>query len=106
MLYNARRGGEPSRLFIEEWIDADKSKWLHKKHMEKLDPLDTALASELKIAYQTGKGKHLVPVVFPKDTHIIVSKLADNSVRKQVGIAEGNQYLFPSNSVSPDHASG
>lgn len=106
ILYNARRGGEPSRLFIEEWIDADKSNWLNKKHMEKLDPIDKALASELKIAYQTGKGKHLVPVLFPRDTHTAVRKLADKNLRQQVGIAEENQYLLPSTNESSDHTSG
>ena len=80
--------------------------WLNKKHMEKLDPIDKALASELKIAYQTGKGKHLVPVLFPRDTHTTVHKLADTNLRKQVGIAEGNQYLFQSTNESSDHTSG
>ncbi|PIK49503.1 hypothetical protein BSL78_13608 [Apostichopus japonicus] len=68
-LFNARRGGEPCRLRLKEWSDADNNVWINQKDVEKLDKLDKAVANNLKVAYQTGKGnKHLVPILLPSDT--------------------------------------
>lgn len=95
-LYNARRGGEPSRLRIKTWHEANSDVWLDKRHLSKMDPIDKALASKLKVGYQTGKGnQHLVPVLFPQDCAVGLQKLADNGIRKACGIAEENDYLFP-----------
>lgn len=57
-LFNARRGGEPSRLLSREWEDAEKGVWLNTKQVDALDdPIDKALTETIKIAYQSGKGR-------------------------------------------------
>ena len=61
-----------------------------------MDPIDKALATTLKVGYQTGKGnQHLVPVLFPQDCISGLRKLANKCIRKACGIAEENDYLFP-----------
>ena len=106
-LFNARRGGEPSRLRRTDWIDADKEAWIDKQRMK--DPLDKALATHLKISFFSGKGmtgKHLVPCLFPEDTHAALNKLSDAEVRSSAGLAEDNISLFPSTNDSSNHVSG
>ncbi|XP_033114799.1 uncharacterized protein LOC117115204 isoform X2 [Anneissia japonica] len=105
-LFNARRGGEPSRLLISHWTDAERGVWLDQQQVDRLDPLDKALAKELKVGYQTGKGKHLVPVLFPKDAHMPLRKLIDPDIRSTAGVLEDNKYLFPSTNGSISHVSG
>ncbi len=95
-LYNARRGGEPSRLKIRNWEEANEGVWLDQRHLTNLNPLDKALAKTLKIGYQTGKGNnHLVPILFPQDCIQGLRKVADSNVRQSCGIVEENHYLFP-----------
>ena len=104
-LFNARRGGEPSRLFAKNWLDAEKNKWLDQQMIDNLDPIDQHLAKTLKVGYQGGKGLGLVPVLFPEDTHKAIRTLCDEDVRRDCQIAAGNAYLFPS-IRSMDHVSG
>ncbi|PIK51101.1 hypothetical protein BSL78_12013 [Apostichopus japonicus] len=88
-LFNARRGGEPSRLRISEWVDADNNSWISEDQIDKLDPIGKALVHTLKVAYQSGKGNnHLVPVLFPKDCLVSMRKLTDKVCRRQCGISE------------------
>ncbi|XP_030844967.1 uncharacterized protein LOC115925389 [Strongylocentrotus purpuratus] len=106
-LFNARRGGEPSRLTVKAWEDADRGVWLDRRHLDELDALEKTLIDSLKIGYQTGKGNHhLVPILFPQDCVVGLKKLADKDVRRACGIAESNKYLFPSISKSAEHVSG
>lgn len=105
-LFNARRGGEPSRLFIKNWNDADKGVWLDQQQLDVLDPLDKSLAAQFKVGYQSGKGRHLVPILFTEDTHLALRKLADPEVRSMCGIRDDNTYLFPCTYMSEGHVSG
>nr|XP_054753532.1 uncharacterized protein LOC129259256 [Lytechinus pictus] len=105
-LFNARRGGEPSRLFIKHWNDADEGVWLDQQQLDVLDPLDKALAAQFKVGYQSGKGRHLVPILFTEDTHHALRKLADPEVRSMCGIRDDNTYLFPCTYMSEGHVSG
>ena len=58
-LFNARRGGEPPRLFLAEWEDADSSAWISQHHLSALeDEIDRKLAKNTKITYQSGKGNY------------------------------------------------
>ncbi|XP_072042710.1 LOW QUALITY PROTEIN: uncharacterized protein [Amphiura filiformis] len=105
-LFNARRGGEPSRLKLKNWEEAHTGAWLDQRHVNNLDPLDRALAKTLKIGYETGKGgRHmqLVPVLFPQDCIVGLRRIADNNVRRQCEIPDTNLYLFP---TKFDHVSG
>ncbi|XP_011661625.2 uncharacterized protein LOC105437092 [Strongylocentrotus purpuratus] len=105
-LFNARRGGEPSRLHVSHWKDAKNGVWLDQQQLNNLDPIDRRLAQELKVGYQTGKGKHLVPILFPKDTHIALDQLISEDVRSAASVREDNTYLFPTTGTSDGHVSG
>lgn len=107
-LWNARRGGEPSRLSIHEWSDAEKNAWIDKDMVDEVrDPAHRKLLSDLKICYQTGKGtNHLVPVLFPEDTIKAVQLLCDQEVRHSAGIRPDNKYIFACTQMSSDHVGG
>ncbi len=64
-MFNARRGGEPCRLTLSEWKDACTGAWIDLKLIQN-DDIDKYLIDNL--TYQSGKGRKLVPVLFPKDT--------------------------------------
>lgn len=100
-LFNTRRGSEPSRLLVSEWKDAENNVWIDKQQLEALDDVDKALAGNFKVAYQSGKGnKHLVLVLFPKDTIEPVRKLCDEDIRSAASIASTNIFLFPTTNGS------
>ena len=42
-LFNFRRGGEPARLRISDWIDAQNDVWLDKTRIKKMDPVEQEL---------------------------------------------------------------
>ena len=52
-LFNARRGGEPRRLLISEWKDAENSLWTGDVESVE-DPLEKRLIGRYKLAYQPG----------------------------------------------------
>lgn len=56
-LFNARRGGEPSRLKMDNWNDRDK--WIP----EDLSAQEKEYFSDMSIMYGTGKGNHLVSTI-------------------------------------------
>ncbi|XP_067668551.1 uncharacterized protein [Haliotis asinina] len=105
-LFNARRGGEPSRLKISNLEDAFANRWIDDSRIEQLEPWEKELFSEMLVAYQTGKGNHLVPVLIPRDCVSALSILTDKDKRKEVGILEGNPYVFPNTQQSTFHVLG
>ncbi|XP_057294029.1 uncharacterized protein LOC130657627 isoform X3 [Hydractinia symbiolongicarpus] len=106
VLYNGRRGGEPSRLTVTQWIEAEKDEWLDKQRIQDIAK-ETNLSSGTKITFQSGKGvNHLVPVFIPKDTVAAMKLLANEQVRKDAGVLEENSYIFPSTQGSDNHCSG
>jgi hypothetical protein len=105
-LFNARRGGEPARMFISEWNDAENSSWLDKSRLMPDDP-DRNLFQNMKVTFQTGKGNnHLVPVLIPQDLVKAMQTLTDTAVRSSSGVHNGNKYVFPSTQNSESHISG
>ena len=104
-LFNCRRGGEPARLLKSEWKDALNDAWVDSNRIEKLSPLDQELFSDMKIAYQGGKGLKLVPVLIPHDTVDALSLLCDEDLRKAAMIKSDNSFLFPTK-LSDDHVNG
>ena len=105
-LYNARRGGEPARLLLEEWEEALTDKWVNRNLCTHFDELETYLLDSTKIAYQMGKQKKLVSILIPIDMAPSLEKLSDQKVRKTAGVEDGNIYLFPFTQDSEYHASG
>ena len=105
-LLNARRGGEPARLTIEEWNDAKENKWIDQQRLKDLDEVDQMLIKNIKVTYLTGKGNnHLVPLLVPEDTVAALEKLSCKDFRRESGISETNNYLFASTRNSEDHIS-
>ena len=105
-LFNARRGGEPARMLLSEWKDAEKNAWIDKQRVDcMMGPLEKELMTDMKLAYQAGKGsRRLVPVLFPKDTLAPIQKLIEERV--ECGISDDNPYLFPNTGLSNDHVIG
>ena len=105
-LFNTRRGGEPARMLLSEWKDAEKNAWIDNQRVDcMMGPLEKELMTDMKLAYQAGKGsRRLVPVLFPKDTLAPIQKLIEERV--ECGIADENPYLFPNTGLSNDHVIG
>lgn len=108
-LFNARRGGEPARMTISEWREAETNVWLKKNISSKdaSDEVERMLFNDMKLTYQSGKGNnHLVPVLIPVDTIAAMQKLGDEAVRDSATVLHNNSYMFPSTHSSDEHVSG
>ncbi|XP_057297398.1 calponin homology domain-containing protein DDB_G0272472-like [Hydractinia symbiolongicarpus] len=92
LTFNARRGGKPTKLTLDHWINRDK--W---KRQEDIDNLENAtekvLAERLKVVYTKGKRKKRVLTLFTLVVQECINVLV--MARSQVGIGDTNQYLFP-----------
>ena len=99
-------GGEPSRLKLKNWLDAVDGRWIDEIRVEKLEEFERELFKSMLIAYQTGKGNHLVPHLIPRDCVSGLNTLTDPHVRKEVGILEGNPYMIPNTEHSQFHVLG
>ena len=105
-MFNARRGGEPARLTIDNWMDARNNVRLNQERLVEMDEVDKRLFSEMKVMYQSGKGTRLVPVLVPPDTLQALDKLCDSYTRNDCGVLPSNRYLFPSTQNSEEHIYG
>jgi len=106
-LFNCRRGGEPSRLLIDEWKDAEEDKWLPQHSLANLPVAEQQLIKKYKIAYQAGKGQQrLVSVIIPADCLPAMRLLASEEVRSHAGVAPGNKFVFANTQLSLDHVGG
>ncbi|XP_071830672.1 uncharacterized protein [Apostichopus japonicus] len=107
-LFNARRGGEPSRLSLDEWRQASCNAWIDKQKAEAIqDPVAKHLLNELKVTYQSGKGNnHLVPVLFPGDCIKPMETLTSKETRSTACIRQCNPYVFACTQGSNNHVSG
>ena len=102
IIFCARRGGEPVRLQIYQWLEAVNGEWVQQQDL----PEDFDMKSML-ITYQTGKGAdHLVPVIFPYETIACMKYLTDETIRQDAGVHKDNPYIFASTQKSQSHASG
>lgn len=100
-LLNARRGGEVGRLLLNEWRDADNESWIDNQRIKTLSEADQILVRANKIAYQAGKGnKHVVSILIPEDAVKPMQNLSDPEIRKLVGVAASNNFLFASTQLS------
>jgi len=107
-LFNARRGGEPSRLLLREWQDAENDVWLPNSAIDAIqDPAEQVLVGKFKIAYQAGKGKqHLVSLLIPNDCIDGMKILCSAEVRASSGVCDSNPFVFAYTQKSNDHVSG
>jgi hypothetical protein len=70
-LYNARRGGEPSRLRLDQWNDAVEERWIDKEALKKLPDCQLENIKSHRLLYMAGKGNHLVPVLIPQVSRVM-----------------------------------
>ena len=88
---NTRRGGETSKLLLDDFINCDK--WKRSEDIERTtDPCEKLLASRLKVIYSKGKRKKRVQTLFPGEVQEAIEVLIKN--RTKVGVAASNEYLF------------
>jgi len=106
-MFNARRGGEPARLTVKEWLAAKNDEWLVASDVDKLPAFEKQLFSDFKLTYQSGKGNnHIVPILFPADTISAMQMLTHDGVRDAAAVSLSNAFAFPSTNGSAEHCSG
>ena len=112
-VFNARRGGEPARLVISEWLDAEHNRWLRDggascpQQTSPVTSVEFSTFKNLKVTYQGGKGvNHLVPVLIPSDVFEAMRVLSDDSIRQSAGVHPENKYMFPSTQFATTHVNG
>jgi len=106
-LFNARRGGEPSRMSLTEWDDADNSVWLDPLRQQAMTESEVSLFQGMKLTYQGGKGNnHLVPILIPHDTIHAMRTLSNKEVRVMSDVSGSNEYMFPCTQQSDTHVGG
>ncbi|KAK3793121.1 hypothetical protein RRG08_030204 [Elysia crispata] len=105
-MFNARRGGEPARLTLQEWEEAANNSWVDPQLVQTVkDPLEKSLFKQFKLAYQAGKGsKKLVPILIPIDTVKPIMQFIEQRI--EVEISDANPFLFANTGTSLDHAVG
>ena len=102
-LFNARHGGEPTRLKMSNWLDTKNDVWLNKDRLSHMAEPERMYVAEMKVMYQSSKGNHLVPFLVPADTMAALDELCDSETWAQSGVSATNEYLFPSTHHSADH---
>jgi len=102
-IYNGRRGGEPARLFIYQWLEAINGVWLREKVR---DSYKHEIETGNHITYKEGKGNRQVPVFIPPDLVDALRFLCSVEVRKESRVSLQNKYVFPSTHMSDNHVSG
>ena len=108
-VFNARRGGEPARLVLSEWRDADMNSWLDLKRVQSssVTEFERSMFKDLKITFLGGKGvNHLVPDLIPRDLLGAMRTLSSPSVRDDANVHKANEYMFPSTQLTTTHVNG
>jgi len=105
--FNARRGGEPSRILLEEWNTARTNQWIDRHVLESMSSEEKEKLLSNKVIYQGGKGNgQLVPVIVVEDLVDVLNILANHDIRLNCGVHAENKFLFPSTGKSLDHMQG
>jgi integrase len=103
-LFNGRRGGECARMRLSDWEKSENKTWVDVERVTKMAPHEEALINTFQLAYISGKGKRIVPVLLPNDCLPAIRKLV--SLRQQLEIHPSNLFLFPAGRHSKEHVPG
>ena len=103
-LFNARRGGEPSRLTIRDW--EERGKWFSRKQIEQMSGIESYYFKELSVVFHPGKGNHLISTFIPKDCRKAMDILCCSENRASAGVHPDNKFIFANTENSLDHATG
>lgn len=103
-LYNGRRGEEPARMLVSQWIDARDNVWLPPDKVQEIkDDAEKYLIGKFRLAYLQGKRQKFVPVLLPEDMIKPISLLYEH--RDTQKILSENAFLFATK-ASKRHCSG
>ncbi|XP_061168122.1 uncharacterized protein LOC133177047 [Saccostrea echinata] len=106
-LFNARRGGEATRLTISELEEAFSNKWADKTFFKKIDEDIEKLMCKIICAYlHSSKKLELVSVIIPDDCWKGLEMLKDVENRKLAGVHPKNKFIFANTENSLDHVNG
>lgn len=105
-LFNGRRGNEVSRLRCKHVDDAVSKRWIKSTQNENFTQEDQIILKDYLITYMPGKGNHMVPVIVPPDCVEGLKIVCDEVVRRDIGVSEKNQFVFPNTGNSNDHVTG
>ena len=106
-LFNARRGGEATRLTMLELKDAFNNKWADRRFSKKTDEDIEKLMCKIVCAYlHSSKKLELVSVIIPDDCWKGLEMLVDVENRKVAGVHPKNQFVFANTENSLDHVNG
>ena len=100
LTFNARRGGECSKLTLRHWEGVEDGRWKRRTDIDNLDDiLEKKLAERLEICYIEGKKKKasrnaIVPILFTPETVVAVRILIKH--RQLMAISSDNTYIFAS----------
>ena len=90
--FNARRGGEPPALTLEEWQDALNDKWKKTEALSFLSESEQHLAVRLKEVYILEKRRRKVPILLTEETIAAVQCIVEN---REIGCVPPNKkYVF------------
>ncbi|KAK3584017.1 hypothetical protein CHS0354_031407 [Potamilus streckersoni] len=106
-LFNARRGGEPSRLKVNHWCK--RNQWITESQLKNLDylsPVERKVFCDIEVTFQQGKGTRLVSCLIPGDCRKAMDILCDRNIRMDAGILATNEFIFPNTESSPNHVIG
>ena len=98
MSFNARRGGETSKLKLKHWCGVEDDRWKRRFDLEHIDNItEKKLAERMKLCYVEGKkrchkGHNLVPILFTSESVEAVRVLV--AKRAFAGILSSNCYIF------------
>ena len=101
-MFNAKRGGEPPALTVEEWQDAENDKWKKGHLLSLLEDSEKHLADRLKVLYISGK-RHR-KVLFTEETIATVCLLITTC--NKVGLGKQNKFMFVRQYDSTNHIHG
>ena len=96
MTFNARRGGEVSKLQLTHWEGVEDGRWKRRTDVDALeDPVERMLAERLQLCYIEGKKKRgsksaLVPVLFTEETVQAIRLI----VKHRGLTGNQNEYIF------------
>ena len=105
LLFNARRGEEPSRMNVSDWHNAKEVQWIPPAVQNIASVTDKQIIKKFKLAQLVGKSS-IVPLLVPEDCWKGMDFLTDVEIRLQCGVNENNYYVFASTEDKESRARG
>lgn len=100
MTFNARRGGEVSKLKLKHCNGVEDGRWKRRTDLDELDdPIEKKLARRMQLCYIEGKKKKagngaLVPVLFTVESVKAIRLIIKH--RAYAGVSPDNDFVFAS----------